>query len=32
MSLFNPLTLPNGTTIPNRIAKAAMEEKSGHGR
>lgn len=26
MSLFNPLTLPNGTTIPNRIAKAAMEE------
>ena len=26
MSLFNPLTLPNGTIIPNRIAKAAMEE------
>lgn len=26
MSIFNPLTLPNGTSIPNRIAKAAMEE------
>lgn len=26
MSLFQPLQLPNGTTIPNRIAKAAMEE------
>lgn len=26
MSLFTPLPLPNGTTIPNRIAKAAMEE------
>lgn len=26
MSLFTSLTLPNGTTIPNRIAKAAMEE------
>lgn len=26
MSLFTPLTLPNGTRIPNRIAKAAMEE------
>jgi 2,4-dienoyl-CoA reductase-like NADH-dependent reductase (Old Yellow Enzyme family) len=26
MSLFAPLTLPNGATIPNRIAKAAMEE------
>lgn len=24
--LFTPLTLPNGTVIPNRIAKAAMEE------
>lgn len=24
--LFQPLTLPNGQTIPNRIAKAAMEE------
>ncbi len=24
--LFEPLTLPNGTTIPNRICKAAMEE------
>lgn len=26
MSLFNPLTLPNGIIIPNRLAKAAMEE------
>lgn len=26
MTLFTPLTLPNGTVIPNRIAKAAMEE------
>lgn len=26
MSLFAPLTLPNGAAIPNRIAKAAMEE------
>ncbi len=26
MKLFTPLTLPNGTVIPNRIAKAAMEE------
>lgn len=26
MALFDPLTLPNGTLIPNRIAKAAMEE------
>jgi len=26
MSVFSPLTLPNGATIPNRIAKAAMEE------
>lgn len=25
-TLFTPLTLPNGTSIPNRIAKAAMEE------
>lgn len=24
--LFAPLTLPNGTTLPNRIVKAAMEE------
>ena len=24
--IFTPLTLPNGATIPNRIAKAAMEE------
>lgn len=29
MSLFSPLTLPNGTVIPNRIAKAAMEENMG---
>ncbi|MEY3017366.1 MAG: hypothetical protein RL336_501, partial [Pseudomonadota bacterium] len=26
MSLFEPLTLPNGRVIANRIAKAAMEE------
>ena len=26
MSLFNPLTLPNGSTVNNRLAKAAMEE------
>ncbi len=26
MSLFTPLTLPNGAVIPNRLAKAAMEE------
>ena len=26
MNLFSPLTLPNGTSLPNRIAKAAMEE------
>lgn len=26
MNLFNPLLLPNGSTIKNRIAKAAMEE------
>lgn len=26
MSLFSPLTLPCGAVIPNRIAKAAMEE------
>ncbi|MBB1627938.1 NADH:flavin oxidoreductase/NADH oxidase family protein [Achromobacter sp. UMC71] len=26
MSLFSPLTLPSGSVIPNRIAKAAMEE------
>jgi 2,4-dienoyl-CoA reductase-like NADH-dependent reductase (Old Yellow Enzyme family) len=24
--MFSPLTLPNGSTIPNRLAKAAMEE------
>ncbi|MDT8990782.1 NADH:flavin oxidoreductase/NADH oxidase family protein [Curvibacter sp. APW13] len=26
-ALFSPLTLPNGSTLPNRIAKAAMEEQ-----
>jgi len=26
MTLFSPLRLPNGAVIPNRIAKAAMEE------
>ncbi|MFB9262821.1 NADH:flavin oxidoreductase/NADH oxidase family protein [Bradyrhizobium erythrophlei] len=26
MSLFSPLTVPSGAVIPNRIAKAAMEE------
>ena len=26
MQLFSPLTLPNGSVVPNRIAKAAMEE------
>ncbi len=26
MTLFSPLVLPNGAVIPNRIAKAAMEE------
>jgi len=26
MSLFSPLALPNGAEIPNRLAKAAMEE------
>lgn len=26
MNLFTPLTLPNGAVIPNRLAKAAMEE------
>lgn len=26
MSLFSALVLPNGSTLPNRIAKAAMEE------
>jgi 2,4-dienoyl-CoA reductase-like NADH-dependent reductase (Old Yellow Enzyme family) len=26
MNLFTPLTLPNGSSIPNRMAKAAMEE------
>jgi 2,4-dienoyl-CoA reductase-like NADH-dependent reductase (Old Yellow Enzyme family) len=27
LSLFSPLSLPNGSTLPNRIAKAAMEEQ-----
>ncbi len=31
MSLFSPLTLPNGATIANRIAKAAMEENMADG-
>lgn len=31
MSLFSPLMLPNGTMIPNRIAKAAMEENMADG-
>jgi 2,4-dienoyl-CoA reductase-like NADH-dependent reductase (Old Yellow Enzyme family) len=26
VTLFNELTLPNGAIVPNRIAKAAMEE------
>lgn len=29
MSLFDPLALPNGTEIPNRLCKAAMEENMG---
>jgi 2,4-dienoyl-CoA reductase-like NADH-dependent reductase (Old Yellow Enzyme family) len=28
MTAFQPLQLPNGTTVFNRIAKAAMEENS----
>lgn len=31
MSLFSPLTLPNGALIPNRIAKTAMEENMADG-
>lgn len=31
MSLFSPLALPNGANIPNRIAKAAMEENMADG-
>lgn len=31
MSLFSPLALPNGAVIPNRIAKAAMEENMADG-
>ena len=30
MSPFQPLKLPNGAVIPNRIAKAAMEENLAH--
>ncbi len=29
--LFAPLTLPNGTVVPNRLAKAAMEENMADG-
>jgi 2,4-dienoyl-CoA reductase-like NADH-dependent reductase (Old Yellow Enzyme family) len=31
MTLFSPLALPNGAVIPNRIAKAAMEENMADG-
>lgn len=31
MSLFDPLTLPSGAIVPNRIAKAAMEENMADG-
>lgn len=31
MSLFSPLSLPNGAIVPNRIAKAAMEENMADG-
>ena len=31
MSLFSPLALPHGAVIPNRIAKAAMEENMADG-
>ncbi|MFT4097748.1 MAG: NADH:flavin oxidoreductase/NADH oxidase family protein [Rhodoblastus sp.] len=31
MPLFSPLALPNGATVPNRIAKAAMEENMADG-
>lgn len=31
MSLFSPLVLPNGALVPNRIAKAAMEENMADG-
>ena len=30
--LFQPLTLPSGQVIPNRIAKAAMEENMADAR
>ncbi|MEL7939013.1 NADH:flavin oxidoreductase/NADH oxidase family protein [Pseudomonas delhiensis] len=29
MSLFEPLVLPNGVAVPNRLCKAAMEENMG---
>jgi 2,4-dienoyl-CoA reductase-like NADH-dependent reductase (Old Yellow Enzyme family) len=32
MTPFDPLTLPNGSVIPNRIAKAAMEENMADAR
>ncbi len=31
MNVFSPLTLPNGAVIPNRLAKAAMEENMADG-
>ena len=31
MSPFSPLSLPNGSTLPNRLAKAAMEENMADG-
>lgn len=31
ITAFDPLTLPNGQTVPNRIAKAAMEENMADG-
>jgi len=31
LSLFAPLTLPNGAVVPNRLAKAAMEENMADG-
>src|SRR5258708_21655358 len=31
LSLFAPLTLPNGAVVPNRMAKAAMEENMADG-
>ncbi|WP_040776749.1 NADH:flavin oxidoreductase/NADH oxidase family protein [Nocardia pneumoniae] len=29
-TIFSPLVLPNGSTLPNRLAKAAMEENLAH--